>query len=132
MGPVKSALNEKGIQISEFPVMPDQLGTIIKWVDTEIISQNVAAKQLFPSILSYPDESLDDLLEKLDVVKDDDQDLERIVKDVLENFPREVEMLKNGKNKLFGMFMGKIMQASKGGTDPKKANDFLRRLMNNK
>ena len=40
-------------------------------------------------------------------------------------------MLKNGKKKLLGMFMGKIMQATRGQADPKKAQEILLRTLNN-
>ena len=132
IGPVKSALNSRGIPISDFQVTPQQMGTIIKWVDSGALTQNIAVKQLFPSILSYPEESLESLFSKLNERIDVDQDLEAIVEGVLKSLPEEAELLRNGKNRLLGMFMGKIMKASNGGADPKKAKNILLRLVNNK
>jgi aspartyl-tRNA(Asn)/glutamyl-tRNA(Gln) amidotransferase subunit B len=49
-----------------------------------------------------------------------------VVDNVLSNFPNEVEEFLNGKEKVFGFFIGKIMQETKGKANPKIVNELLR------
>lgn len=132
MGPVKSVLNDKNIEINEFSISAEKLATIIKWVDEEKINQNFASKQLFPAALSYPDKPLTSLLEITEGALDDPYDLQQVINDVITKFPKEADMLRNGKKKLIGMFMGQVMKETKGSADPKKAQNILLKTLDNR
>jgi aspartyl-tRNA(Asn)/glutamyl-tRNA(Gln) amidotransferase subunit B len=80
MGPVKSVLNEQNIKIHEFPIVPEKLAEIIKWVDLDKVSQNFASKQLFPSALSYPCEELESILGKTEETGAETEELNNIGK----------------------------------------------------
>lgn len=130
MGPVKSVLNERNISIHEFPLVPEKLAEIIKWIDQDKVSQNFASKQLFPSALSYPNEELESILNRTANTGNREDDLESIIGDIIKRYPNEAGMLKNGKKKLLSMFMGQIMKATKGKADPKKAQGILLETLN--
>ena len=125
MGPVKSVLNDQNLEIGSFPVPSGKLAEIIKLIDEEKINQNMASKQLFPAVLSYPERDLDSFLEEMITSVEDVPDLEGVIRDVIKRFPGEAEMLRNGKKKLIGMFMGQVMKATNGSADPKKAQKIL-------
>jgi aspartyl-tRNA(Asn)/glutamyl-tRNA(Gln) amidotransferase subunit B len=130
MGPVKSVMNEHNIEIGSFPISSEKLAGIIKLVDQGKVSQNIASKQLFPSALSYPKDSLESILEKILDVDTEEEDLEAIIRDIVDGFPKEASMFQNGQKKLLGMFMGQIMKATKGKADPKKAQGILLNTLN--
>jgi aspartyl-tRNA(Asn)/glutamyl-tRNA(Gln) amidotransferase subunit B len=132
MGPVKSVLNDQNIQIDEFPISFEKLAMIIKWVDEKKINQNFASKQLFSAALSYPDKPLSSLLDNTVGVSDDPDELQVIINDVIDKFPKEAEMFRKGKKKLIGMFMGQVMKETNGNADPKKVQKILLKAFDNK
>jgi aspartyl-tRNA(Asn)/glutamyl-tRNA(Gln) amidotransferase subunit B len=40
--------------------------------------------------------------------------------------PDKLEQYRNGKDKLFGFFVGQVMKASKGSANPQKVNELLK------
>jgi aspartyl-tRNA(Asn)/glutamyl-tRNA(Gln) amidotransferase subunit B len=48
---------------------------------------------------------------------------------VLTACPKEVENYKNGKTKLLGFFVGRVMKETKGKANPKIVNEVLRRKL---
>ncbi len=125
MGPVLSVLNSKNIQIETFDLTPGQIAGLISLIDAGKLSYSVASRKLFPALLATPGTEIVKLAEKLNLFSGQDQELVIAVKEVIEEFPKEAEMLRSGKQKLIGMFMGKIMKKTKGLADPKKAKQML-------
>jgi len=52
--------------------------------------------------------------------------IESLISDVVSANPHQVQQYREGKQKVFGFFVGRVMQASKGKADPKQVNDLLR------
>ena len=59
----------------------------------------------------------------------DDKGIEDIVKQVAAENQKEFADLAGGKDKLFGFFVGEIMKKTKGKANPKKANEILRKYI---
>ena len=59
-----------------------------------------------------------------------ENNLEALIKEILDKNPQEKERFKNGEKKLTGFFIGQIMKASNGTADPKKINQLLNQLIN--
>ena len=55
--------------------------------------------------------------------------VEKIVSEVIDACPREVEAYKNGKTKLLGFFVGQVMQATRGKANPKLVNEILKKKL---
>ncbi len=55
--------------------------------------------------------------------------LEDIAQKVVRSNPDQVSAYLNGKDKLFGFFVGQIMKETQGKANPKSVNDILRRLL---
>ena len=60
----------------------------------------------------------------------DTTEIENYVRHVLEAHPDKVSEYQNGKDKLFGFFVGQIMKETKGKANPKIVNDILRQALN--
>lgn len=126
MGEIKSHLNKFGVHISDFKITPNQIAEIINLIDTKKISHTSASQKLFPALETNPNKSPLDIAGELDLIQTSDSgELDKIITQVLVDFPDETSRIKNGEMKLIGFFMGKIMQASKGKADPKKTNQLL-------
>lgn len=53
--------------------------------------------------------------------------VEKVVLDVINANPGQVEQYKSGKNKLFGFFVGQVMKVSKGQANPDLVNEILKK-----
>ncbi len=47
----------------------------------------------------------------------------------MENNPAQLEQYRSGKDKLFGFFVGKVMQAAGGKANPAQVNQLLKTLL---
>lgn len=125
---VKRILNEKKIDIADFPVSEKLIAMLADSVSADNISVT-ASKEIFNQLFESTNEE-----EQIRIFKNaeaglsqvsDSSEIELIVKKILEENPKEVERYKIGEKKLAGFFVGKIMQESKGKANPKIVNELL-------
>ena len=126
MGPVKSQLNELGLQITEFRLKPAQIAGIIALVDGNKVNQTAATRNIFPYLIKNPNKTAQAAAEELNLIQEsDDNALAGFIEQVLQDNPKKVAEYKAGKTSLVGMFMGEIMKLTKGKADPKITNKLL-------
>lgn len=131
MGEVKSYLNERALNMKDFPLSGQQIAEIIELIENNKISHSVASSRLFPAFTENSKKSALTLAEELDLIQQSDQGaLEGFIQEVIDNNPSEVERFRNGDKKLIGFFMGQLMKVSKGKADPKKSNKLLQKMLN--
>ena len=124
-GEVFAALNRANITIENSPVSSTSLGKLIARIDDETISGKIA-KQVFDRMWETgesPDEIIN--LQSLRQVTDDSV-IERLVIQVLQNNPQQIEQYKSGKDKVFGFFVGQVMKLSEGKANPSQVNQLLK------
>ena len=111
--------------IKESPIKAKTLGLVIKRVEDDTISGK-GAKDLL-DLLMEEDIDVDAGIEKLGIKQvSDDGAIIAIIDEILSNNSDKVEEYKNGKDKLFGFFVGQVMKASKGSANPQKVNQLLK------
>ena len=126
LGPVKSWLNENNKEISEFPIRPSQLVSVINLVDSGKISFTAASTKLFSRLLLSPDKDPEEIATELNLIQQSDVSaIGPIVDGVLEKFADKVLEYKRGKKGLLALFVGEVMKQSKGKADPKITNELL-------
>ncbi len=59
----------------------------------------------------------------------DESEIEKIVDDVLNKNPEEIERFRAGEAKLMGFFVGQVMKETKGKANPNIVNELLRRKL---
>lgn len=109
-------------------VEPTDLVRTAELVDDETISSSAASTVIEKLVeTGGSDESPTDIVDRLELrqVRDEGR-LRDIIDDVIGDNPDLVEEYRDGKEKLFGHFMGQVMQASSGQADPEKASRILR------
>jgi len=52
--------------------------------------------------------------------------IEEVVLNIIAKNPKQVEQYKNGKDTLFGFFVGQVMKETKGKANPKAVNEILK------
>ena len=53
-----------------------------------------------------------------------------MVKEVIAANPKQTEEYRSGKDKLFGFFVGQMMQKTKGKGNPQLINDLIKKYLN--
>ena len=124
-----SVLNKKNLTINESPISHDKLGQLIDNIESGKVS-NRLAKDIFEEMCETGKSSSDIISEKGLSQISDQGELEKLVNDVLLANPANVEKYKNGKDKLFGFFVGEAMKLSKGKANPKLLNELLKSKLN--
>lgn len=127
MGPIRSYLNENGLEIKNLSLSPLRLSEIIALVESNKVSNTVAVNQIFPEMISNTEVSALFVAESKNILQESNTDaLGEWVDKALAAYPDKVEEYKNGKKGVIGLFMGEIMKFSGGKADPKVANALLR------
>ena len=122
-------LNEAEITIKNSKVTEENLASLIKLIDTNVISSAIA-KKVFIEMFETGKMANAIVEEKgLKQVTDEGAILE-IVKKAIENNPQSVADYKAGKDKALGFLVGQIMKESRGKANPQIVNKLLLELLN--
>ncbi len=125
MGELSAAMNKAGINITQVPIRPAQLGTIVLRIEDKTLSGKMA-KQIFEAVWRGEGDP-DAVIETRGLRQlTDTGAIESLISDVVSANPHQVQQYREGKQKVFGFFVGRVMQASKGKADPQQVNDLLR------
>lgn len=128
MGELLRELNQAGTVVESSPVSPDRLVELLKLVHDGTISLKVA-KDIFPELYAG-EKSAAQLVEEKGLQQVSDEGaLEKLVQEVLEKNPGQVEQFRSGKETVLGFFVGQVMKASSGKANPKKVSDLLTRAL---
>ncbi len=131
MNDVLKILNDKKIGIEKFNIPEVNLAKLIDILLDEKINKTVAL-EIFEEMLTKEtrEEQNPEVLIKekgLEQVSDTNE-IDEIIKKILNDSPKEVERYKSGEKKLAGLFVGKIMRESKGKANPKIVNELLLKI----
>jgi len=125
MTEVLKVVNEEKIDISDFPVSPENLGKLIELINNKTISGKIA-KDVFTEMLKSNRDPETIVKEKNLVQITDSSEIESIVEKILSNNQKQVEEFLSGKEKVLGFLVGQIMRETKGKANPQIVNDILR------
>lgn len=129
MTEVLKVVNEEKIDISDFPVSPENLGKLIELINNNTISGKIA-KDVFPEMLRSNKDPETIVKEKNLVQITDTSAIESIVEKVLSANQKQVEEFLTGKEKVLGFLVGQIMRETKGKANPQIVNEILRNKLN--
>jgi len=125
MGEFLAELNKDNLPISDSKVSAKQLGTLISRIEDSTISGKIA-KDVFEKMWESskgPDQIIAE--QGLEQVTDD-KEIESMIDEVIKNNPEQLKQYQSGKDRLFGFFVGQVMQASQGKANPKQVNEILK------
>ena len=121
-------LNQAGTAVEDSPVSPERLVGLLQLVHEGAISLKTA-KDIFPELYTAG-KSASQLVEEKGLQQVSDEGaLEKIIRDVLDKNPAQVEQYRGGKEPVIGFFVGQVMKASKGKANPQKVNELLKRAL---
>ena len=130
IGDISSLLNKENIEIADSKLSTKNVSELVNLVTEGVISGKIAKTVL--------EETWDSGLSPVKIVEssglkqiDDDDEIERIIDQIISEHPDQVTAYKAGKDKLFGFFVGQIMKATQGKANPASANKILKDKLDN-
>ena len=125
MGEFLAELNKENLSIVESKVSAKQLGVLIKRIEDSTISGKIA-KEVFEKMW-VSSKDTDDIISEQGLQQVTDlSEIEKMVEEVINKNPDQLEKYLSGKDRLFGFFVGQVMKASQGKANPKQVNDILK------
>jgi aspartyl-tRNA(Asn)/glutamyl-tRNA(Gln) amidotransferase subunit B len=130
MTAVKSVLNERNLDIKDFPVGAGELAGLINLVDSGKVNHTIASQKIFPLMIEQPGKTAAAIAEENNLLlQSDGGTLQTLINEVLLSNPEKVKEFRKGKKALLGMFMGEVMKRSGGKADPKLTTELLTKTL---
>ena len=128
-GTLSGALNKAGLEITESPVSAEQLGSVLLRIQDNTISGKIA-KQVFEAIWNGEGADADEVIESKGLKQVTDTGaIEAMIDEVIAANPQQLQQYRDGKEQLFGFFVGQVMKASKGKANPGQVNEILKQKL---
>ena len=128
MGETMRLLKDKGMDPDEISFSPENLAGVITLVEKGVINGNVA-KEVFAHVFEEdvnPEKYVEEHGLKMESNEDE---IQKIVEEVVAANPQSVEDYKNGKEKAIGFLVGQTMKAAKGKANPGIVNQLLKDIL---
>ena len=128
VGDVSALLNKDNIEIDESNLSAENFGKLIERISDNTISGKIAKSVL--EELWENGSDVDEIIKTKGLIQIQDESLlKEIAKKVIDTNPDQVAAYKNGKDKLFGFFVGQVMKETQGKANPKSVNEILKKLL---
>jgi len=119
-------LHEAGITISEFQLDSRNLAELLKLIDKGSLSMPLA-REVFQEMLSGGETAQVIVARRgLELIRDEETILP-LIRQVIEQYPAEVQRYLTGETKLSRFFMGQLMKLTRGQGDPARLSELLER-----
>ena len=121
-------LNKNNWEIADSPIQAERLATLITRIKDNTISGKIA-KTVFEAMIDDPSD-VDAIIEAKGLKQvTDSGEIEKLVLEIIEKNPAQVQQYKDGKEQVIGFLVGQCMQLSKGKANPAQVNELLKEKM---
>ena len=127
-GELFAVLNEKNIEIAQSPISAKNLAKLINLIKNGTISGKIA-KTIFELMLDGDIDPQIIVEEKGLKQESDPKALEALIDKIINDNREKAIEYKQGKEKLFGFFVGQAMKASGGKANPQLINEILKKKL---
>jgi len=124
MTDITRILKEKDQEPTDIPFTAEQLGELVKLIDSGIISSSIA-KKVLEELFEKPRKPEEIIKQKGWVQISDEGAIKEIVLKILEANPQSVADYKAGKDKALGFLVGQAMRETKGKANPQLLNQIF-------
>jgi len=128
LGDLTAHLNDNKRTIDQIDFTPAQLAEILQLIDKGTISGKIA-KSVLSQVLKSG-KSIKDVIAESGMTQISNEDeLKKIIEDIIKNNPKQVEQYKGGKTTLVAFFVGQAMKATKGRANPGLVNKLIKQAL---
>ncbi|MGI9306256.1 MAG: Asp-tRNA(Asn)/Glu-tRNA(Gln) amidotransferase subunit GatB [Gammaproteobacteria bacterium] len=127
-GEIAALLNKNNLPAEDAKIPPEKLAGLLRRIEDGGVSGG-AAKQVLEIMWNEGGEA-DAIIAREGMAQiSAPAALEKIAAAAVAAHPKQAEQFRAGKEKIFGFFVGKVMQETKGRANPAQTNEILRRLL---
>jgi aspartyl-tRNA(Asn)/glutamyl-tRNA(Gln) amidotransferase subunit B len=127
-GELLAYLNRNNISITTCPVSSKKLASLLSKIADNTISGKIA-KTIF-EYLWENDVEVEVVIKEQGLNQiSDPAELKAIIAGIMAEFPEQTNDYQNGKDKLFGFFVGQMMKKTQGKGNPKLINELLLNML---
>ena len=116
-------LNKQDISIKEFFITPTMLKQIIDAINDGTLSSKQAKEVFFKAIEEQKEPK--NFISKENAQISDENELTKIITEILDNNPNQIAEYKGGKDNLFDYFVGQVMKNTRGKANPVITKEIL-------
>lgn len=116
-------LNKEDISVVDFYLTPSMLKQIIDGIQSGTLSSKQAKEVFFKAIEEKREPK--NFISKENAQISDKDELTKIIVDILEQNPTQIEQYKGGKDNLFDYFVGQVMKNTRGKANPVMTKEIL-------
>jgi aspartyl-tRNA(Asn)/glutamyl-tRNA(Gln) amidotransferase subunit B len=128
MSDISKYLNEEKLQIHQTCLSPQKLVELLELIEKNIISNKIA-KSILPDIIAG-ESTPKELVAKKNLAQiSDEKTLETLCQNVISSYPAEVKKYQEGKDRVFGFFVGQVMKESQGKANPQIVKQYLQEIL---
>ena len=127
-GELFAVLNNKNLEISKSPISAKNLSKLINLIKNGTISGKIA-KTIFELMMDGDVDPQIIVEEKGLKQESDPRALEALIDKIINDNREKAIEYKQGKEKLFGFFVGQAMKASSGKANPQLINEILKKKL---
>ena len=125
MGELSAELNKENLNIQDSKITAKQIGKLVLRIEDSTISGKIA-KEIFEKMWTTGQE-VDSIIEEEGLQQVTDlSEIESMVNKVIDDNPDQLKQYLEGKDRLFGFFVGQVMKESQGKANPAHVNQILK------
>src|SRR5271156_4092533 len=121
-------LNDSGKEVSESPITPDELASLIGKIESGEIT-GATAKKVFARMFETGKTPAEVIAVEGYAQITDTGEVERIARAIVANNSNNVAKYRSGNEGVFKFFVGQVMRETRGQANPQTVNDILKRIL---
>jgi aspartyl-tRNA(Asn)/glutamyl-tRNA(Gln) amidotransferase subunit B len=110
-------LNDKGVEISEYPIAPSKMATLLQAIESGRVDTS-QAKQALALLLDRSEWTADQAIDSLGIVRVDDSEMDALCDALLLENPDVIEKVKGGNTKAVASLVGQAKKRNRNA-DPR-------------
>lgn len=120
-------LKESGQSLVTCGIPPIEVGKLVNMIDKGLITGKIA-KSVADDMLKFPGKDCEKIVEENPDYRPvhDQEEIERLVEQVIVENRQSVEDYKAGRDRAFGFLVGQVMKLSRGKASPQIVNELLK------
>jgi aspartyl-tRNA(Asn)/glutamyl-tRNA(Gln) amidotransferase subunit B len=128
IGEVFGFMNKENVSLSDLPFSKQQLADLMDVMLQGVISGKIA-KTVFSHMVKER-KNPKDLIKEMGLQQlSDPTQIDIGIDEILKNYPEQIKAYQNGKQQLFGFFVGEAMKKFQGKANPTLVNDILKKKL---
>ncbi|AGK96426.1 Asp-tRNA(Asn)/Glu-tRNA(Gln) amidotransferase subunit GatB [Clostridium pasteurianum] len=130
MGDISKIMKENAVWVEDLKFTPEQLAELIKLINSGTISNAIGKKIIVDMFNTGKDPKI--IIEEKGLIQNSNEDeILKVVKNILDNNEKSIEDYKNGRKRVLGFIVGLVMKETKGKANPQIVNKLVNEEIKN-